>query len=359
MKRSITMVILGLFTLAAVADAWGRGGGGGARGGGHSRGGAGGHRAGAHRGAGAKGHGRGRSGRTHRAGKAHSSQRKNPFAKASKDRAPRGYRPSANSKERTPRGYRPSARKKAFSRRLVTKHNGPPRQVAHRHPDKDYLTRFGKPFRFKVDGVTRTGRYLPGRCHRHWKSYCWNDYYRKWLYYDEDADTYFYYCCLCDCYRPIEYACEVCLCLPDNPCIAPGVDEVDVDGLVKFNGPAHELKDRVADEDYPAKYGKKFQYLVNDTPVDGWYYPGRCHKHWQSYCSNSCLKKWLFYDEFTEAYYYYCGPCDCYRPLGYVCYLCLCSPDDPAVTPCGDAEEDNGADAPEEEVKRGCCGRKP
>jgi hypothetical protein len=108
----------------------------------------------------------------------------------------------------------------------------------------------------------------------------------------------------------------------------------------------------VVAKNYQKKYGKKFRFKVNGKYKLAWYYPGRIHRHWKFYCYNAYYKKWLFYDECTSTYYYYCGMCTCYRPIEYVCQVCLETPDDPEVDPCTD--EGSGDDEVVEEAD--CCG---
>jgi hypothetical protein len=132
----------------------------------------------------------------------------------------------STSKPRHPSKPGRDARRKftRFSHDLVKKHNGSLKYVSRRVTDRNYHKKYGKQFRFKVDGKYRTGWYYPGRHHRHWKSYCYNRYYRKWLFYDECTGTQYYYCGMCGCYRPIEYACQTCLNTPDDPDVDPCAD---------------------------------------------------------------------------------------------------------------------------------------
>jgi hypothetical protein len=110
---------------------------------------------------------------------------------------------------------------KSFSHDLIKKHNGAMKHVSKHVADKDYHKKYGKRFRFKVDGKYRTAWYYPGRYHRHWKFYSYNSYYKKWLFYDDCTSTYYYYCGRCSCYRPIEYVCQPCLATPDDPNVDP------------------------------------------------------------------------------------------------------------------------------------------
>jgi hypothetical protein len=108
-----------------------------------------------------------------------------------------------------------------FSKALVSKHNGARKFVKNRVTDRGYLRKFGRHFRFTVNGVTRQAWYYPGAWHRHWRFYCYNWHYRKWLFFDECTATYYYYCHVCTCYRPICYPCQVCLSTPDDPEVDP------------------------------------------------------------------------------------------------------------------------------------------
>ena len=122
--------------------------------------------------------------------------------------------------------------------------------------------------------------------------------------------------------------------------------------VVKHNGAQKQVRKRVMAKNYHKKYGKKFKFKVNGKYKVAWYYPGRIHRHWKFYCYNTYYKKWLFFDECTSTYYYYCGMCTCYRPIEYVCQVCLETPDDPEVDPCTD--EGSGDDEVVEEAD--CCG---
>jgi hypothetical protein len=134
--------------------------------------------------------------------------------------------------------------------------------------------------------------------------------------------------------------------------------------IAKHNGAKKFVKNRVTDKGYARKFGKRFRFTVNGKTRWGWYYPGRHHRHWKFFSYNAFYRKWLFYDECTLTYYYFCNRCTCYRPIEYACQVCMDTPDDPEVNPCGCGESDNQGDEStgnegkaEEDTESNCCGK--
>jgi hypothetical protein len=67
---------------------------------------------------------------------------------------------------------------------------------------------------------------------------------------------------------------------------------------------------------YHLTYGKKFS--------NGYYYPGKYHKHWSYCCFSKKCGCYCYWCPCTLCWYYYCVPDCCYYPVCYVPYNCFC-----------------------------------
>jgi hypothetical protein len=110
-----------------------------------------------------------------------------------------------------------SNRVQKFSASLISEYATNKKYLKNRVVDKEYNTKYGKRFRFRIGGVVQVGWKYVGTAHKHWEFFFFNTYYKKWLFFDPCTATYYYYCSGCDCYWPIEFICCKCLRVPDDP----------------------------------------------------------------------------------------------------------------------------------------------
>jgi hypothetical protein len=124
-------------------------------------------------------------------------------------------------------------------------------------------------------------------------------------------------------------------------------------GLIrKFNLGLKYVKNRTLDKRYHLKYGRRFSFRVDGVTRTALKYPGRQHRHWRFYTYNTYYRKWLYYDDCTREYYYYCGRRNCYLPSSFFCKVCLGDPDSPECSPCScssASEEDEDGDDPDDD----------
>jgi hypothetical protein len=109
-----------------------------------------------------------------------------------------------------------------FKSELITKNNSHTKYFDKQKLDPKYKEKFGKEFKYKVDGESKKAFCYPGKHHHHWDYRCWNEHYRCWFYWDPCTLGFFYWYPKCNCWAPV--AC-VPDCVPD--CTGDASDGAD------------------------------------------------------------------------------------------------------------------------------------
>jgi hypothetical protein len=99
-----------------------------------------------------------------------------------------------------------------FKSELISKNNSHTKYFDKQKLDPKYKEKFGKEFKYKVDGESKKAFCYPGKHHHHWDHRCWNEHYRCWFYWDPCTLGYFYWYPKCNCWAPVACVPE---CLPD------------------------------------------------------------------------------------------------------------------------------------------------
>jgi hypothetical protein len=98
--------------------------------------------------------------------------------------------------------FTPKVGSEGFKSDMISKNNSRTKYFAEHKVDSKYPEKFGKTFKYKVNGEAKTAYCYPGKHHHHWDYRCWNGHYHCWFYWDPCTVCFYYWYPTCNCWAP-------------------------------------------------------------------------------------------------------------------------------------------------------------